>query len=149
MSTLFDPASLLNSDLGENSTRREPLPVGEPVAQVSKIDVKSGNSAKGPWSRLDITLDISDPSYMSTYLDGSQDKAITNLGIMLDMTEHGGIATGPNKNVRLGRLREAAGVNGKPLSALVGQFIRVSIAHKPAYNDPSQIADEIVGFTKA
>ena len=146
--SLFDPSSLLNSDLGENSTRREPLPVGEPIAQITKIDIKSGESAKGKWSRLDVTLNISDSEYMATYVDGSQTEAVTNLGVMLDMTEHGGIATGANRNVRLGRLREAAGVNGKPLSALVGQFIRVSIVHKPAYNDPSQIADEINGFSK-
>lgn len=146
---LFDPASLLNSDLGENSTRREPLPVGEPIAQITKIDIKSGESAKGKWSRLDVTLEISDADYMATYVDGSQDKATTNLGIMLDMNSDGsGIAVGPNKNVRLGRLREACNANGKPLSALVGQFLRVNVVHKPAYNDPSQIADEISGFSK-
>lgn len=148
MSNLFDPTSLLNSDLGENSTRREPLPVGEPIAQITKIDFKSGESSKGKWNRLDVSLEISDRDYMAGYIDGSQEKANTSLGIMLDMTDHGGIAVGPNKNVRLGRFREACGVNGKPLSALVGQFVRVAIQHKPAYNDPSQIADEITGFSK-
>jgi hypothetical protein len=148
MSALFDPASLLNSDLGENSTRREPLPVGEPIAQITKIDFKSGESSKGKWNRLDVSLEITDRDYMVGYIDGSQEKANTSFGIMLDMNDQGGIAIGPNKNVRLGRFREACGVNGKPLSALVGQYIRVSIQHKPAYNDPSQIADEITGFSK-
>jgi hypothetical protein len=149
MSSLFDPASLLNSDLGENSTRREPLPVGEPIAQITKVDIKSGESPKGKWTRLDVSLDISDADYMATYLDGTQDKAMTTFGIMLDIDQNtGNIAVGPNKNVRLGRFREACGVNGKPLSALVGQFVRVAIQHKPAYNDPSQIADEITGFSK-
>lgn len=148
MSALFDPASLLNSDLGENSTRREPLPVGEPIAQITAINLKSGESAKGKWNRLDISLEIADRDYMAGYVDGTQEKALTNFGIMLDMTDQGAIAVGPNKNVRLGRFREACNVNGKPLSALVGQYVRVSIQHKPAYNDPSQIADEITGFSK-
>ena len=148
MSSLFDPASLLNADLGEGSTRREPLPVGEPIAQITKVDIKSGESQKGKWMRLDVSLEISDQDYMATYLDGTQDKAMTNFGIMLDSDAHGGIAVGPNKNIRLNRFREACCVNGKPLSALIGQYVRVSIQHKPAYNDPSQIADDITGFSK-
>jgi hypothetical protein len=146
--SLFDPSSLLNSDLEAGSTRREPLPVGEAVAQITALNIKSGESPKGKWSRLDISLEIADPEYLAGYIDGSAEKVSTVFGIMLDINDHGGIAIGPNKNVRLNRFREAVDANGKPLSAMIGQYVRVNVIQKPAYNDPSQIADEINGFSK-
>jgi hypothetical protein len=156
--SLFDPVSLLNADFGALDTKRQPLPIGEVVAQITEIGFSEGVSNKPgkpatPWNRLDAKLEITDPSYLSQYGDGSVDRITTNLGIMLDCTgllsQGGTIQTGMNKNIRLGRLRDAAGVNGKPLGALVGQFIRISIIQKPGYNNPSEVVDEIANFTKA
>lgn len=154
MSRLFDVTSLLQSDLAENATKRDPLPIGEVVAQVTKLDVKSDKVKKGDrigedWHRLDVSLEITDREYLAQYGDGTQEKAVTTLGIMLDMTPDGQIATGANRNVRLGRFRDACGANGKPLSALMGQFVRLQIGHKPNPNDPEGgPLDEITGYTK-
>lgn len=156
--SLFDPVSLLNADLGALSTKREPLPVGEVVAQITEISFSEGVSNKPgkpatPWNRLDLKLEITDHAYLSGYGDGSVERITTNLGIMLDCTgllsQGGTIQTGMNKNIRLGRLREAAGVNGKPLGALVGQYIRISVVQKPGYNNPDEVVDDIANFTKA
>lgn len=147
---LFDP-SLLSASLEANATRRDPLPIGECVAQVVDISFDGGTSKKtgAPWNRLDAKLSIDDPSYLRDIPgnDGNT-PVITTLGIMLEMTEGGGIATGPNKNVRLGRFREACGVNGKPLDALVGQRVRIQINHKPHPTEPAVVLDEIIGYTK-
>lgn len=152
MSKLFDPVeaqNLMEMALEENATRRDPLPQGETTAQIMELKFSGGISQKtgNPWNRMDCTLEISDPEYLSQ-IPGSPEKATTTLGIMLDMN-NGQIATGPNKNIRLGRLRAAAGVNGKPLSALQGQFVRITIGHKPHPTEEGVVLDEVTGYTKA
>lgn len=156
---LFDPVSLLDAQVEANATRRDPLPVGEVNAQIISLDIAEGvsrkpNKPETPWARLDCKLEITDPEYCSQ-IPGNPDKVVSSLGIMLDMN-NGAIATGPNKNVRLGRLREATGTNGKPLGQMVGQWIRVSITHKPHPKDDGEndefrgvVLDEISAFTKA
>ena len=151
MSKLFDPVeaqNLMDQALEENATRRDPLPQGETTAQIMELKFSGGVSAKtgNPWNRMDVQLEISDPEYLAQ-IPGSPEKAMTTLGIMLDMN-NGQIATGPNKNIRLGRLRAAAGVNGKPLSALQGQFIRITIGHKPHPTEPDVVLDEVTGYTQ-
>ena len=151
MSKLFDPVeaqNLMEMALEENATRRDPLPQGETTAQIMELKFSGGISQKtgNPWNRMDCTLEISDPEYLSQ-IPGSPEKAITTLGIMLDMN-NGQIATGPNKNIRLRRLRAAAGVNGKPLSALQGQFIRITIGHKPHPTEEGVVLDEVTGYTQ-
>lgn len=152
---LFDPVQaqdLLNASLEANATRRDPLPAGETVAQIMEVGFSSGESGPNskrpgtPWTRLDLKLEITDPEYLAEYSTDA-DKVVTNLGIMLDMN-NGQIAVGPNKNVRLGRLREAAGCNGRPLSDLAGNYIRIMVAHKPHPSDPDTILDDITGYTK-
>ncbi len=151
MSKLFDPVeaqNLMDMALEENATRRDPLPQGETTAQIMELKFSGGVSQKtgNPWNRMDCTLEISDPEYLSQ-IPGSPEKATTTLGIMLDMN-NGQIATGPNKNIRLGRLRAAAEVNGKPLSALQGQFIRITIGHKPHPTEEGVVLDEVTGYTQ-
>ena len=158
MSRLFDPVSLLNQDLGENETRRELLPIGEVIAQIGKLKFASGKIQNGEragenWDRLDASLEITDPAYLKGYADGEQTRAVTNLGVMLEMTPEGTIATGMNKNIRLGKLREAAGVNGRPLGMLQGQMIRIMIGHKQHpteldSNGAPVMLDEVTGFTR-
>jgi len=151
MSKLFDPVeaqNLMDMALEENATRRDPLPQGETTAQIMELKFSGGISQKtgNPWNRMDCTLEISDPEYLSQ-IPGSPEKATTTLGIMLDMN-NGQIATGPNKNIRLSRLRAAAGVNGKPLSALQGQFVRITIGHKPHPTEEGVVLDEVTGYTQ-
>ena len=143
----------MNENLAANATKRDPLPVGETTAQIMEIKFSDGVSGPNsktpgtPWVRLDAKLEITDPEYLQG-VAGQPEKAVTFLGIMLDM--QGGVpASGPNKNIRLGRLRDATGTNGKPLNNMVGQFIRIAIGHKPHPTDPDGgVLDEIVSYTK-
>jgi len=159
MSRLFDPTQLLSAPLPENATRRDPLPAGEVCGQITKIGFSSGTSnkpgqPKQDWTRLDCSIEITDPEYCSQ-IEGNPEKCMTTLGVMLDMRDNQ-IAYGPNVNVRLGRLREATGTNGKPLDQMVGQWLRLSIGHKPHPKDDGTpdtefygvILDEIVNYTK-
>ena len=151
---LFDPSSLMSDNIEANATVRTPNPIGETFGQITEmkiVDGKAGPAAKNPgapWARLDCTLEVTDPEYLAKVGDGTRDKCIMFLGIMLDLQD-GKIATGADRNVKLGRLREACGVNGQPLNALLGQFIRVSVGHKPNPKDPEggPLA-EITSYTK-
>lgn len=154
MSRLFDSSSLMQENLEANAIKRTPLPVGETTAQIMKMEIKDGKAGQkaknpgAPWYRLDCTLEITDPEYLKGVGDGTREKAITFLGIMLDMTD-GRISTGDDKNVRLGQLRDAAGVNGQPLNALMGQYIRIQMGQKPHPDDPeAPPLNEITSFTK-
>lgn len=145
---LFDPISLMNEVVEANATRRDPLPVGETTAQITKMGFSEGISKKSQqtWTRLDLTLEITDPEYLAQ-VPGIPDKVVTNLGIMIDMN-NGSIATGANKNIRLGRLREATGTNGKPLAMMEGAFLRITIGQKPHPTEPDVVLDDVVGYTK-
>lgn len=145
---LFDPVSLMNEVVEANATRRDPLPVGETTAQITKMEFAEGISKKTqkPWNRLDLTLEITDPEYLAQ-VPGTPEKVVTNLGVMLEL-QNGSIATGPNKNIKLGRLREATGTNGKPLAMMEGAFIRITIGQKPHPTEEGVVLDEVVGYTK-
>lgn len=150
--SIFNPADLLNQNVEANATKRDPLPIGETTAQILEMAFDEGVSGPQtknpgkPWYRLNCKLEITDPEYLNM-IPGTPEKVTTYLGIMLDI-ENGQIATGPNKNIRLGKLRDAAGVNGKPLNMLAGNYIRIAIGHKPDSRDPETIRDEIVSYTK-
>lgn len=152
--SLFDPVTFLNTEVEANATKRDPLPQGEVVAQITNIEIKDGLSGPNsktpgkPWYRLDATLEITDPEYIAQY-PGSAEKLTTRLGIMLDMTDEQQLAVGPNRNIRLGRLRAATGTNGKPLASMIGQYLRVQITHKPNPNDPESVIDEVTAFAQA
>lgn len=143
--SLFDPVAFLNEALEENATKTLPLPEGEPLAQVTKLDFASGEKDGREWHRLDIRLEITDRDYLGDY---PAEKVSRTLGLMLEMNGNQ-VATGPNKNVRLGKFREACGVNGKPLGALIGQMVRVAIKQKPGFKDPTETVDDIVSFSAA
>lgn len=153
MSKLFDADALMNENIAANATKRDPLPIGETTAQIMECKISDGVSGPNsknpgtPWARLDCKLEITDPEYLAQ-IPGNPSKATTFLGVMLDL-QNGSIAVGPNKNIRVGRLREAAGCNGKPLSAIPGNFIRIAIGHKPHPTDPEGgVLAEVVSYTK-
>lgn len=153
MSRLFDPVALMSENLAANATKTDPLPIGETTGQIMEIgfsDGLSGPQSKNPgtpWNRLDAKIEITDPEYLGQY-PGKPEKVVRSLGIMLDM-QNGQIASGPNKNVRLGKLREATGTNGKPLNMMVGCYIRITIGHRVNPKDPDGgVLDEITAYTK-
>lgn len=146
--SLFSPEALLNAKFeSANATRRDPLPIGETLAQVTKLDFANGEKDSKPWYKLNVQLSISDNEYLAK---AQREVATITYGIMLDMTEAGTFAMGPNKNVSLGRLREATGTNqpGKGLNDMLGQYVRIQIGHRPDKNDPSIVYDEVKAVAK-
>jgi hypothetical protein len=105
MTRLFDPAALMNENLEANAIKSDPLPIGETTGQIMELSFADGISKKTnqPWNRLDAKIEITDPEYLSQY-PGSPETVTRTLGIMLDM-QNGQISSGPNKNIRLGRIQ--------------------------------------------
>lgn len=133
MST-FDPDTFMATSFTEaNETKFATVPEGEYLAVIDKVEANTWQSKDGMKSglRLDVTWKIDDAHVAE--VTGVASPTVRQ-GIMLDMTESGGLANGPGKNINLGRLREAVGQNtpGKPWSPqmLLGQPARVSVKHR-------------------
>lgn len=147
----FDAQNFLNATFsGANDTRLTPCPAGEFLAQITKIGVSQGTSARGEWTRLDVTVEISDPTVQQA--TGLPSKSVRS-GVMLDVLPTGGLDMSKGRNVGLGRLREAAGLNdpSQPFSfnQLTGRMVKVKVGHRNDPNDPSVVYDEVKAFLKA
>lgn len=132
----FDPAVFESTVYEEaNETKTTPLPEGDYVsiieaAKVTPVGRKDGSTV--PVLRVTHQLQDLTPDVLE--LMGGRDKVTVQQTIWLDLNEKGSLAFGPNQNVGLGRLREAAGCNkpGKPFSIqdLAGRGpINVRITH--------------------
>jgi hypothetical protein len=146
---MFDPNQLLDMQTSDaNSTRFTPCPEGEWPATISDVLIKSGTSQKTgeAWTRLDVKWEIQGTTANSAV---DREKIITNQGIMLNLTDSGGLVMGDGKNVRLGRLREAVGLNapGQPFSfrMLIGRSGKINVKHRPY---EGEVFDEVSGVVK-
>jgi hypothetical protein len=144
----FDAEDFLNSSTTEaNATFLEPIPEAEYLAVISGVEFMQGLSHKTgePWARLDLKVELQDP-ILTEKLGRSP---TSKMGVMLDL-DNGRIATGPNRNVGLGRVREALNLNapGQPFSPnmMVGRPCKVAIKHRE-YN--GQIFDEVKAILRA
>jgi hypothetical protein len=132
----FDPNLFLDQTTTDsNSTVSVPVPAGEWEAVIDgDPEIRQWQGKKDPSKSglaLDITWSIQDPSVLA---EVERDKATVRQSLMLDLNDSGGLDTGKGKNVGLGRLREAVGLNvpGKPFSfrMLAGQIAKVKVEHR-------------------
>lgn len=137
---MFDVNSFMSQEVsGSNDTKTVPCPVGDYNAQISKIGVRQWTSKKDPsisGMTLDVTWSIESPE-VKALLD--RDNVTVRQGIMLDLTDSGGLDMGKGKNVGLGRLREAVNLNDPTrafaFSQLEGQFALVNVSHRTEGED--------------
>lgn len=141
---MFNPDTFLQSSVTEaNDTKKTPCPAGEYIAVAEKVEARPWQSKDGLKSgiALDITWSIDDHAAKEAT---GRDNVQVRQGIMLDLMESGGLDMGKGKNVALGRLREATGLNvpGQPFSpAMVqGRAAKVTVSHRV---DGEDIYDEI------
>lgn len=141
---MFNPDTFLQATTTEvNDTKKIPCPAGEYIAVVEKVEARPWQSKDGLKSgvALDITWAIDDPAVKETV---GRDNVQVRQGLMLDLLESGGLDMGKGKNVALGRLREATGLNvpGQPFSPTMfaGRAAKVTVSHRV---DGEDIYDEI------
>lgn len=142
----FDAEAFKSAAVSEvNADRFTPVPEGDYIGTITKSEVAAGESAKGPWARLDVFVNIEDPT--------TGRMRDVKGGIMLDLTESGGLAVGPNRNVKLGQLRSAIGKNqpGIPFawSDPVGHEVKIYVKHRADKTDPEKMYEDIASFKAA
>lgn len=141
---MFNPDIFLQSSVTEaNDTKKVPCPPGEYTAVAEKVDARQWQSKDGLKSgiALDITWSIDDPAVKE--VTGRENVQVRQ-GLMLDLLESGGLDMGKGKNVALGRVREATGLNvpGQPFSPTMiqGRAAKVTVSNRV---DGEDIYDEI------
>lgn len=138
MST-FDPQAFLDSSITEaNDTKTIPVPQGEYLGVIEKVMPRPWQSKDGTQSGIAIdVLWLIEDQGVKDFL--GRDEVKCKQGIMLDMTADGKLDTGKGKNIGLGRLREAVGLNtpGQAFSfqQLPGQMAKVLVKHRLVDDD--------------
>ena len=131
----FNPDQFLDQTITEsNDTTVVPVPVGDYTAVATEVKCRSWQSKNDPSQAglaLDITWEIDDES-VKEFLGRS--KVTVKGGIMLDVTDSGGLDMSKGRNVALGRLREALDLNkpGQPFSfsMIPGRVAKVNVSHR-------------------
>ena len=132
----FSADAFMNQEFDQaNDTKTTPCPEGDFLGLAEKVDLRSWVSKKDP-SMSGVTLDIAwiiEDENVKQEL--GRDKVTVRQGIMLDLTPEGNLDMGKGRNVQLGKLREALGLNiaGQPFSfnMIPGKMARVAVKQDP------------------
>lgn len=131
----FDANALLNAvTTAATSTEYTLLPPGEEfTGLIKEVKLETGIKEGREWAKANILVEASGQKVRDA-LNNGRDKVTIRHGLFLDITESGGLATGPGVNVQLGKLREAVGQNkaGDPwkFQDLVGQNVIFTVKHR-------------------
>lgn len=136
---MFDAQSFLDATVSSsNDTKVIPVPVGEYHGIVDKVSPRQWQSKDGTQSgiALDIVWLVEDSGVKQAL---GRETVTVKQGIMLDLTNQGGLDLSKGKNIGLGRLREAVGKNeeGQPFafSMLPGLSAKISVSHRVSGED--------------
>lgn len=139
--TTFDTDTFLNATYeAANSTRLPLVPAGEFPAEVDRISVTSGVIKEGEragesWHMLNLMWSIQDDKLKEKL---KMDKVSVKQSFFLDVTEGGTLDMGEGKNVQLGRVREAVGMNTTrrfSINSLKGAMGLIRVDNKVAERD--------------
>lgn len=153
MSSVFDLDTFVQSTTDEPlATRMIPVPEGEYLLAVASHDkwceVRSITEGKMAGRVIaDLQFEVLDESVKQAL---SMDTVRVRKSYFLDLTPDGRVDFGPNKNIQLGKLREALGQNkpGVPFGALKGAGpVKGRITQRPDSNDPTIVYNDIAAIT--
>lgn len=141
----FDPSNLLNIGLStaDIPSERTLIPEGEHRFIVGKPKMDNGEKDGKPWFKLNFPMSLDEPSVLQ---DLNVAELKTTYSFFLDVTEDGMIATGPNKNIRLGQLFAACGLDGDDVSISQVEGRQVIGSVKQRMSDRGNQYDEIAGL---
>lgn len=142
----FDPdAFMTESYEAATDTRYVPVPEGEYPAVIEKVDLKQSTKDNKTFYPFEVTWNIQDQGVQQLL---GQEKVLVRQTIFLDFNEQGNaLDFGTGKNVALGKLREALGMNDPSqrfsLKSLEGQAAKVFIKQTPKKDDPETIYSNV------
>lgn len=139
--SLFDKETFLSAEVtGANDTTYPTIPPGEYPAIAKKLDSRQFPGTQDPtkiYTSLDIIWAIDDVGVKEAT---GLPEPTCRQSIFLDLNEAGQLDMREKKNVQLGRLREALGLNDPEkafsFAQIAGQPAIVRIEHSPNKNDP-------------
>jgi hypothetical protein len=138
---MFDPNMFLNSEVtGEMETQYSPIPEGEYNAFIEKVEPRVTTTGR---AIMDVHWKVDAPG------NEEANERQVRQSIFLDLTEQGTLDRGKNKNVQLGRLRDALSQNGpQPWNPgmLSGGVAKVLVKHRAG--DDGAIFTDVKGVTK-
>lgn len=143
---IFDPEAFLDSTTeGEMATNYEPVPEGDYSGVVKDVKArKVDRNGADPLHILEVTWSLDAPDLAEKL---NRQELTCRQSVFLDIGPNGGLEGGANKNVALGRLREALGQNNGGAwspSRLIGAGPAiVHVSHRQDKDDPSKKYDEI------
>ena len=148
---MFSAEQFLDMQVNEsNDTKVIPVPVGEYLAVCKEVKVRTWTSKKDP-SMSGIAFDLVwtiDDANVKALL--GREEINVKQGIMVELTEAGGLDMGKGKNVGLGRLREAVDLNkpGQPFSItmVTSRMAKIAVKHRI---DGETIFAEVGAITRA
>ena len=154
--TNFDVNAFMNETVDAVlDTTIVPVPDGDHMGQIGTgekdVDISHGVSPKNnkPWMRLDLMVELVDPNLKAQM---KREKVTVRHGIMLDLNEQGKLDMRPQRNVNLGKLREAVNQN-RPgawsFAMLKGQPIKVRTKQRNAEDGSGNIYTDVVAVAKA
>ena len=146
----FDPETFMTTATTEaNETTYQPVPEGEYRAMISDAVARQ---PKPGFVLLDVTYDIDDPQLAEKL--NRQNPVKIRSGVILDVSDDGALETGANKNVKLGKLRDAVGQNqpGQPWSPqkLIGAGpVTIFVGHRADKENADVVYEEVKRWAAA
>lgn len=150
---MFDVDSFMNQTIdGANDTKMVVVPTscnGKDIFLMvaDKVELRPWQGKADP-SKSGLALDIQwviEDEDVKAHC--GREKVTVKQGIMLDMADSGGLDMSKGKNIGLGKLREALGMNvpGQPFSfgMIQGRMAKGSIKHRPNDQEPESPFAEI------
>jgi hypothetical protein len=142
----FDPDTFLGQETDQiMDTHFKPVPEGEYTAMIDTVVAKEVNDSPV----LDITYVILDEAVK---VEMNSERVSVRQSIFVEMEDDGRIALGDNKNVKLGKLREALGQNSgiwSPRKLAGAGPVKIKTVNKPDKIDPETIYSNVQRVTAA
>ena len=141
----FDADTFLNMSIDSSmEIRYTPVPKGDYTAHIDGIAVRKLPGEDGG-VLLDVTYQVHDAAVEASL---GLEKVLVRQGIFLDVEKNGALQLGPNKNIKLARLREALGQNNAgrswKFSDLVGAGpLKISLEIEPDKKDPDTLYNRV------
>ena len=137
---MFDVSKIMATTFEDaNSTQSIPVPEGEYLARVEKVDVRVINTKNGDRAILTVVWVPEDSDGRIKTATG-RDRASVKQDLFLDLTPESNLDMGKGMNSRLGVLREALSQNtpGRPwgFNMLVGNMARILVTHRQTDDGP-------------
>lgn len=141
----FNPQEFMNASVeGANDTHYVPIPEGEYPAVIDALSEPAFTDKGNIYIHVTWSID-SEP--LRKQMD--REKVTIRQTIWLDLDKEGKLDRGKGKNVPLGRLREAVGMNGATFKfpSLVGLVARIKVSQR-LDKDSGEIFNDVKATTK-